>query len=124
MESYVADGNCPAVSSADLCSIRRNRGIELGQIVRDTKIALHYLKAIEALEFEKLPGGVYGISYIRQYAHAIGYDPSGLLSLYHSRIPPEPPTPEDGGPDISERGTCKLFGIPLPFAVRWRTVSR
>lgn len=124
MERYVADGNCPAVSSADLRSIRRARGIELEQVVRDTKIALHYLEAIEAFEFERLPAGVYGISYIRQYSQAIGYDPSGLLSLYYSRIPPEPVEPEDTGPDAPERKSCKLFGIPLPFPVRWRTEPR
>ena len=32
------------------------------------------LRAIEAGEFQKLPGGVYSTSYIRQYARAIEFD--------------------------------------------------
>jgi cytoskeleton protein RodZ len=66
-----------------LATIRRNRGISLAQIAESTKISLRSLEAIERGEFNKLPGGIYNTSYIRQYARAIDYDESAILSYYH-----------------------------------------
>jgi cytoskeletal protein RodZ len=66
-----------------LATIRRNRGITLAQIAESTKISLRSLEAIERGEFNKLPGGIYNTSYIRQYAQAIDYDESAILSYYH-----------------------------------------
>jgi cytoskeletal protein RodZ len=49
---------------------------------------MRYLQAIERGEFEKLPGGIYTTSYIRQYAEAAGCDQKLLLDRYRgSRIP-------------------------------------
>lgn len=66
-----------------LATIRQNRGISLAQIAESTKISVRSLEAIERGEFGKLPGGIYNTSYIRQYARAIDYDESALLSYYH-----------------------------------------
>lgn len=69
-----------------LATIRKNRGISLRQISETTKISVRSLEAIERGEFEKLPGGIYNTSYIRQYARAIDYDESALLSYYHKAV--------------------------------------
>lgn len=69
-----------------LASIRRNRGLSLEQISKDTKISVRALQAIEQGEFKKLPGGIYNTSYIRQYARAIEFDESELLAYYHSIV--------------------------------------
>ncbi len=76
----------------DLASIRRQRGTSLHNIAQATKIGVSYLEAIEDGRFEKLPGGIYSISYIRQYAHAIEFDEDDLLQYYYSKagIEPEP----------------------------------
>jgi cytoskeletal protein RodZ len=66
-----------------LATIRKNRGISLEQIAASTKIGVRSLQAIERGDFQKLPGGIYSTSYIRQYARAIDYDESALLALYH-----------------------------------------
>jgi len=66
-----------------LATIRRNRGISLEQIAQSTKIGVRSLEAIERGDFQKLPGGIYSTSYIRQYARAIDYDESDLLAFYH-----------------------------------------
>jgi hypothetical protein len=42
------------------------------------------LEFIEAEEFQKLPGGIYNTSYIRQYAKAIDSDESEILAVYYS----------------------------------------
>ena len=66
-----------------LATIRKNRGISLQQIAASTKIGVRSLEAIERGDFQKLPGGIYTTSYIRQYARAIDYDESTLLAFYH-----------------------------------------
>jgi cytoskeletal protein RodZ len=67
---------------SEIAEARRKRGISLEEISRSTRIGMRYLLAIEAGEFEKLPGGVYDTSYIRQYAKSIDYDEFALLAHY------------------------------------------
>jgi cytoskeletal protein RodZ len=62
--------------------IRRKRGVSLEHIANTTKISTRFLRAIESEEFEKLPGGVFSTSYIRQYATAIGFPEEKVLSQY------------------------------------------
>ena len=69
-----------------LATIRKNRGISLKQIAESTKISIRSLEAIERGDFHKLPGGIYNTSYIRQYARAIDYDESAILSYYHQTM--------------------------------------
>ena len=72
------EGWCPA-------SIRNTKGISLEEISRNTKIKVSTLQALEQGEFEQLPGGIYNISYIRQYARAIGADEGSLVDLYRTK---------------------------------------
>lgn len=67
-----------------LASIRKTKGISLEDIARDTKLKITTLKAIEEGNFDSLPGGVYNISYLRQYARAIGADETLLVKVYRS----------------------------------------
>lgn len=74
-----------AISPLDgwsLASIRQTKGISLEQISSVTKLRVSTLKAIEDGNFDALPGGIYNISYIRQYARAIDTDESRLLQIY------------------------------------------
>jgi len=74
--------------ATDLRAIRQQRGISLEQIAENSKISPHYLKAIEEGSFEKLPGGIYSTSYIRQYARAIDFEEAALLAYYRAHVPP------------------------------------
>ncbi len=65
-----------------VADIRQTKGISLEQISHLTKLRVSTLKAIEDGDFDALPGGIYNISYIRQYARAIDADESYLLHLY------------------------------------------
>ena len=69
---------------ADLRALRHLRGISLDHIAQSSKIRVYYLQAIEEGLFEKLPGGIFTISYLRQYARAIGLPEADLLELYYS----------------------------------------
>ena len=67
-----------------LASTRQKKAISLEQIAETTKIGIRSLRAIEEGQFQKLPGGVYSTSYIRQYARAIEFDDSQILTQYYS----------------------------------------
>lgn len=78
------------IAALDLPGSRRIKGISLEDIALRTKISLRFLRAIEAEEFELLPGGIFNTSYLRQYAAAIGMDESELISYYRHQIEPSP----------------------------------
>jgi len=78
-----------AASSLDdwcVAAIRSTKGISLEEISRNTKIKISTLQALEQGNFESLPGGIYNISYIRQYARAIGADEGTLVELYRTKF--------------------------------------
>ena len=73
------------LDSWSVASIRQEKGITLEQISLDTKLKVTTLKAIEDGNFDVLPGGIYNVSYIRQYARAIGADEGSLVQFYRSK---------------------------------------
>ena len=74
-------GPKPAVLP-DLAGHRSGKGLTLQAIASTTKITTRYLEAIERGAFEKLPGGMYSLSYIRQYARAVECDELALVAYY------------------------------------------
>jgi cytoskeletal protein RodZ len=71
-----------ATASQNLAALRHHKGISLHQIAEATKIGVRYLEAIEGGQFAKLPGGIYNVSYIRQYARAVEFSEQELLERY------------------------------------------
>ena len=69
----------------DLRKTRQNKGVSLEAIAETTKISIRFLRAIEEEEFEKLPGGIFNRSYLRQYAAAIDFEEAKLLAHYERR---------------------------------------
>jgi cytoskeleton protein RodZ len=70
---------------------RLERGFDLGQVARETKISQKLLEAIEAEDFDKLPGGVFRKSFVRQYARALGLDEDEIAADLEQIVPPEDP---------------------------------
>ena len=68
--------------SVDLTGWRKRNGVSLSAIAAATKISVRYLEAIERRKFNSLPGGAYGVNYVRQYAEAIHYDANMLVEQY------------------------------------------
>ena len=66
----------------DLVAIRNRAGVSLEEIARSTRISVFYLQAIENGAIEKLPGGIYTSSYIRQYARGIDYSEEDLIGAF------------------------------------------
>jgi len=96
--------------------LRRQRlqnRISLETVSLETKIGVRLLEAIEAEQFEKLPGGVFRRSFVLQYAHALGIDPeeiaAELKQLNQFDEPPPLPTPDM----IRDRETLSGNGFAL-----------
>ncbi|MGD8376493.1 MAG: helix-turn-helix transcriptional regulator [Acidobacteriota bacterium] len=61
---------------------REVRGIELSEIAESTKVNRRFLEALEANDFDALPGGLFTRGFIRAYATHIGADPDRLINAY------------------------------------------
>ena len=77
---------------------RESIGLSLREIANSTHIGVPYLEAIEGGDFAQLPHGVYALSYIRQYAAAIGCDEAPLIENYRRSQQPETVEPVIVGP--------------------------
>lgn len=63
--------------------------VTLESIIARTKISRRFLEAIENGEYSQLPGGVFTVNYIRQYAALVGYDAETILEDYRRATAPE-----------------------------------
>src|SRR5262249_10179253 len=61
---------------------REERGIPLREISDQTRISVRYLEAIEANDYNRLPGGIFNRSFVRAYARHIGYDEKKAIEGY------------------------------------------
>jgi hypothetical protein len=66
---------------------RERRQIPLSTIAEKTKIKLSLLEALERDDFSHWPFGIFGRSYIRVYAEAVGLDPVATVREFVERHP-------------------------------------
>ena len=72
-------------------TLRRERlrqGLKLDEVARDTKIRQKLLEAIEDDQFDRLPGGVFAKSFVKQYATVLGLDGDELAAEVQRQIQP------------------------------------
>src|SRR2546423_2542080 len=70
-------------------TLRRERvrqGLNVASIATRTKIGLHLIEAIEADQFDRLPGGVFARSFVRQYARFLGLDEEELVGQFKKQF--------------------------------------
>ncbi|MFY9973613.1 MAG: RodZ domain-containing protein [Chromatiaceae bacterium] len=103
---------------------RQSKGWEIGRVATQLHLRPHLVEALEQDHFEDLPGPVFVIGYLRNYARLLGLDPEPLIGAYRAANPsPEPvapliratgsPKPEIGG----GRSPVRLIGLGLLLAV-------
>jgi transcriptional regulator with XRE-family HTH domain len=68
---------------------REHKEISLAAVAEQTKIKLSLLEALERDDLTHWPLGLFGRSYIRSYAQAIGLDPAATLREFLDRQPAE-----------------------------------
>lgn len=63
---------------------RINQGLSLEELQEKTEIQLHFLEAMEADDFDRLPSTFYARSFLRKYAWAVELDERIVLDAYDS----------------------------------------
>jgi len=66
----------------ELRSRREALGVSLSEISESTRIGVRFLKAIEADNYELLPGAIYTRSFIKAFARQVGWNEDEALALY------------------------------------------
>ncbi len=69
-----------------LRSARKEKELSVDQVVKGTGIAKKYIDLIENGGVKKLPKGIYGRNYIREYALYLELDLEEILKLYDKEI--------------------------------------
>jgi cytoskeleton protein RodZ len=73
---------------------RQARGVSLEDISSATKISVRLLQAIENEDFGRLPGGVFNVNFVRQYARHLGLEEESVVSEYRRLTAPLSPEPQ------------------------------
>jgi Helix-turn-helix domain len=98
-----------SVRHSDAKIHRIRSGVSLELICERTKISRHFLEAIEERAYQLLPGGIFDISYIRQYAEQIGYSAESILEDYRSR-------------SGAKEGSSNLHAVPARPKTWWKAL--
>lgn len=69
---------------------RLRRGLKLEHLAAQTKIGQHLLQAMEENRFDRLPGGLFTRSFLRQYTHALELDEDEILASLKQQFEPPP----------------------------------
>ena len=69
---------------------RERRGIPLRQIADRTKISVASLEALERGDTARLPGGIFGRSFVRSYAAEVGLDPDATVREFLDQFSADP----------------------------------
>ncbi|MGH9673290.1 MAG: helix-turn-helix domain-containing protein [Bryobacteraceae bacterium] len=97
----------------NLTEWRAQCGLSIEQIETETKISRRFLRAIEAERFDELPGGIFTVSYLKQYAATIGFDEAALLACYQESRGEEPPAPKPAQSQQRARWLRSAFTLKL-----------
>lgn len=85
---------------------RQKQNVTLKQVSQETKIGIHYLKAIEANDFNTLPAATFAKGLMQNYAKAIGLNPATILAIFRRDY------------DLDDHGKIILRGLTEPNRAR------
>jgi cytoskeleton protein RodZ len=94
---------------SSLRAAREQRGLELADVERATRIRSRYLRALEEERFDLIPGLVYAKGFLRTYADHLGLDGGRFVDELVSRLPRE----EDEAPLPAPR-PIQRRGVRMP----------
>lgn len=87
---------------------RETRGVTLEEIADRTRVSVRLLRSIETEKFDELPGGIFNIAFVRQYAHYAGLDEDAVVEEFKRLTQPAEAAivpelrPEDRGATLVE----------------------
>jgi cytoskeletal protein RodZ len=97
---------------------RLRRNLDLEQISQELRISTRFLKAIESDQFDKLPGGIFTKSFVRQYARLLGLDEEKIAAEIDRFLEPRPDSPA-----AQENLRLVVSGIHAPPMEAWERVG-
>ncbi len=99
-----------------LIQAREERGLNLEDAERDTRISRRYLQALEDERFDIIPAPVYARGFLRSYSQYLGLDTARLLARFPEEAPSTsgPAAGPSNGERRSGRGPSALFGSRVP----------
>jgi cytoskeleton protein RodZ len=97
---------------------RLKRNLGLDQIASELKISSKFLEAIETEQFDKLPGGVFTKSFVRQYARLLGLDDEDLAGQVQSVL-----EPQSSVPHFAEKPQPMASEFHVPKMEAWESVG-
>lgn len=65
---------------------REERGLTLHDVAKATKIPITALTALERSDLARLPGGIFGRSFVRNYATQVGLDPDATARDFADEV--------------------------------------
>lgn len=65
---------------------RESRGLSLGDVAQATKIPVTALTALERNDLARIPGGIFGRSFVRGYAQQVGLDPDTIVQDFADEV--------------------------------------
>jgi cytoskeleton protein RodZ len=109
--------------------LRQTKGWEIERIATQLHLRPHLVEALEQDRFHELPGPVFVMGYLRNYARLLGIDPEPLIGAYRAATPSQeahaawtshPAKPEVGSGHILVRlVSLGLFLAVIAMLVLW-----
>lgn len=111
----VPEGGAMMSQLGELLSRQREElGLTLEDLQARTKIRLRYIEAIEAGEYDIIPGEVYVRGFIRNLADELGLDPKKALGLYHEDVAQSQPVEAEAEEILAEPAPEAKKTSPAP----------
>ena len=108
---------------------REAQRTSLEEISAATKISVRLLQAIETEDFDRLPGGIFNVNFVRQYARHLHLDEEQVVGEFRAlTVPPPDSQPEEAKPMLppewSRMETGYDSGISRePQLWKWATLA-
>src|SRR5664279_3159559 len=95
---------------------RLKRNLDLEEISNELKISTRFLQAIENDQYDKLPGGVFAKSFVRQYARLLGLDEEAIAGEVQQAMSPPSEVPQ-----FAEKSkVAAVAPIQVPKVEEWQ----
>jgi len=110
-ESKDISGAGPAAVSAIFLKTRREKKLEIDDVVKNTKIRGVYIKAIEEANYDALPGGFYTRGYVKSYADYLKLNSKEIMNIFDAveeeqEQEQEPEKKQGGGFAVPKRSSA------------------
>jgi cytoskeleton protein RodZ len=104
---------------------RERRKVSIETICEETKVSSRHLHALEAGEYDQLPGGVFRKGIVRSYLGALGLDETSWLERFEASLRESGVVGADGNDwiEFAENVRRNRIGTEPATGLRWMGVG-